>query len=48
LAEAEQPVAALRAEGKTYAEIGEALGVSRQRAWQLGQSLPEGIAARRL
>jgi hypothetical protein len=33
----EQTVVALRAEGKTYAEIGEALGVSRQRAWQLGQ-----------
>jgi DNA-binding CsgD family transcriptional regulator len=34
----EQAVAALRAEGKTYAEIGEALGISRQRAWQLGRA----------
>jgi DNA-binding CsgD family transcriptional regulator len=39
LSGAEQTVAALRAEGKSYTEIGERLGVSRQRAWQLGQHI---------
>jgi len=42
LTEAERTVIARRLEGRTYAEIGEALGVSRQRAWQLGQAVSEG------
>lgn len=33
----EAQVLALRAEGLTYAEIGERLGVTKQRAWQIAK-----------
>jgi DNA-binding CsgD family transcriptional regulator len=39
LPETGQMVAAMHAEGRTYSEIGEALGISRWKVWQLVQHI---------
>jgi hypothetical protein len=40
---ATEDVLALRAEGLTFAQIGERLGISRQRAFQIGQEAQQNL-----